>query len=111
MNSRLMDQGKSEISIRSITLAELRSGADRKESSRIHRSIDEFIRVIPVLPFDEDAADRFGQVSSHLFVRGERVGDVDTLIAAHALSLECILVTHNLKHFKRIPGLKLEDWY
>ena len=111
VNSRLMDQGKSKISISSITLAELRSGAARKESRRIHRLIDELISVVPVLPFDERAADRFGQVSSHLFVRGKRVGDVDTLIAAHALSLECVLVTHNVRHFQRIPGLKIEDWY
>ena len=111
VRQEILDRPISDIIISSITLAELRSGADRKNSKRIHRSIDQFVRYVPVAPFDRHAADQFGPISSHLFTRGIRVGDVDTLIAAHAITLGCTLVTHNLKHFERIPGLKIEDWY
>jgi tRNA(fMet)-specific endonuclease VapC len=60
--------------------------------------------------FDQSAAASFGQVASKLFVKGKPIGQYDTLIAAHALSLNVVLVTNNAKHFGQVGGLKVESW-
>lgn len=99
-----------KIAISSITLAELRLGAVLKNSKRIHRSIDNFIGSIKVIPFDASAADEFGRLNSLLRKRGTPIGDFDVLIAAHAVSLGCTMVTNNVRHFARVPGLKVENW-
>jgi tRNA(fMet)-specific endonuclease VapC len=107
---RLLDHRPSEICISSITLAELRYGADLKRSRKLHRLIDTFIATVAVLPFDQSAADRFGGVGSSLAGRGTPIGELDTLIAAHALAARVTLVTNNTKHFDRVPGLSTENW-
>lgn len=100
----------SDLGLSAITLAELRFGADRRGSRRLHRLIDAFIGDITVVPFDKEAAGRFGKVAAALMSKGTPIGVLDTMIAAHALRLGLTLVTHNLKHFQRVRGLKLVDW-
>jgi tRNA(fMet)-specific endonuclease VapC len=100
----------SQICISSITLAELRFGADAKASRALHRLIDAFVRPIDVLPFDQAAADKFGVVAAQLARKGEPMGTFDTLIAAHALACAVTLVSNNTKHFQRVAGLKLANW-
>jgi tRNA(fMet)-specific endonuclease VapC len=94
----------------SITLAELRFGADAKRSTKLHNLISTFAEAIAVLPFDQPAADRFPAVAVSLARRGVPIGTFDTLIAAHAMSLGLIFVTNNAKHFGRVVGLKTENW-
>ncbi len=108
--TRLLEHRPSELCISSITLGELRYGAGVRRSRRLHRLIDTFVESCTVAPFDESAADRFGAVAALLAHRGTRIGGFDALIGAHALALGLILVTHNLKHFLRIPGLRAESW-
>ena len=108
--ARLLEHRPSELCISSITLAELRFGADAKASRKLHRLIDTFVQSVAVMPFDEAAAGRFGPVGSALAKRGEPIGTFDTLIAAHALSLGLTFVTNNVKHFQRVPGLKVANW-
>jgi len=62
------------------------------------------------LPWTLEAADRYGDIAAHLQQTGQPIGHMDTQIAAHALVLGLPLVTHNMQHFGRVPGLKLEDW-
>ncbi len=100
----------SQLCISSITLAELRFGADAKGSRKLHGLIDTFVASVAVMPFDRVAADRFGPVANALAKRGERIGTFDTLIAAHALSLSLTFVTNNSRHFQRVPGLKTANW-
>ena len=107
---RLLAHRPSEISISSITLAELRYGADRRRSRKLHPLIDAFIEAITVLPFDRAAADRFGTVAASLAGHGTPIGELDTLIAAHALAGRLTLVTNNTKHFERVAGLATENW-
>ena len=107
---RLLERRPSQLCISSITLAELRFGADAKGSSKLHRLIDTFVKSVAVRPFDEAAASRFGPVANALARRGEPIGTFDTLIAAHAMSLELTLVTNNMKHFERVTGLKTANW-
>jgi tRNA(fMet)-specific endonuclease VapC len=110
VGARLLEHRPSELCISSITLAELRFGADAKRSRRLHGLIDTFAQSVAVMPFDQAAADRFGSVASALARRGEPIGTFDTLIAAHALSLGLTFVTNNTKHFHRVAGLKTANW-
>ena len=108
--SRLLSHRPSEICISSITLAELRFGAEARRSRKLHRLIDTFVGSVMVIPFDEAAADRFAPVAAALARRGEPIGTFDTLLAAHALSRGLTFVTNNAKHFQRVGGLKTENW-
>ena len=100
----------SGICISAITLAELRFGASQKGSKRIHGLIDSFISQVPVMPFDDAAASKFGEIAAVLSASGVSIGDFDTMIGAHALDLDATLVTNNVRHFRRIVGLRVETW-
>ena len=65
---------------------------------------------IDVLPFDYQAAAHFGQVRAELMKTGKPIGPYDLMIAGHARSLGLILVTKNLREFKRVAGLRVENW-
>ena len=108
--AHLLEHRPSQLCISSITLAELRFGAEARRSRKLHRLISTFVEAVAVVPFDEPAADRFAAVAAALARRGEPIGTFDTLMAAHALSLGLTFVTNNAKHFGRIAGLKAENW-
>jgi tRNA(fMet)-specific endonuclease VapC len=108
--THLLAHRPSELCISSITLAELRFGADAKASRRLHGLVDTFVASVAVMPFDSAAADKFGPVANALAKRGEPIGTFDTLIAAHALSLGLTFVTNNTKHFQRVAGLRTANW-
>lgn len=100
-----------EIAISAITRAETRFGqALLQPQDRRRQTIDLLLNELPVLSWTVDAADRYGEIAAHLQLTGQPIGAMDTQIAAHALSLDLPLVTHNTRHLKRVPGLKLEDW-
>ncbi len=107
---RLRTARPSEVAISAITLAELRFGADRKRSRRLHTLIDVFVRTVEVAPFDEEVATTFGRIGTLLAERGTPIGEMDTLIAAHAVTLKVVLVTNNVRHFARVAGLAVENW-
>jgi tRNA(fMet)-specific endonuclease VapC len=110
VGARIVAHRPSEICLSSITLAELRFGAESKRSEKLRRAIRGFVKDLAVLAFDEKAADRFALVAAALARRGEPIGTFDTLLAAHALSLGLTVITNNTKHFSRVPGLALENW-
>jgi tRNA(fMet)-specific endonuclease VapC len=62
------------------------------------------------MPFNTEATARFGGVASALVRKGVPIGQMDALIASHALALKAVLVTNNERHFERVPGLHLESW-
>ena len=107
---RILEHRPSELCVSSITVAELRFGADRRKSRKLHALIDSFLSGVEVEPFDEAAGNQFGRVASRLAEQGIPIGSLDALIAAHAIALDLTLVTNNTKHFGRIPELKLENW-
>ena len=110
VGTRIRGQKPSELCMSAITLAELRHGADRKGSRRLHGLIDAFAAAVEVAPFDDAAATEFGRIGSLLAERGTPIGEFDVLIAAHAVALRCTLVTNNTRHFFKVPGLSLENW-
>ena len=108
--ARLLEHRPSELCISSITLAELRYGAETRRSRRLHRLIGTFVDAVAIMPFDQSAASRFATVAAALARRGEPIGTFDTLMAAHALSLRLTFVTNNTRHFARVTGLATENW-
>lgn len=110
VGSRILEHRPSEICVSAITLGELRYGAARRNSRKLHDLIDAFTANVAVMPFDELCASQFGIVASLLAERGAPIGEFDALIAAHATALEVTLVTNNLKHFARVAGLSVENW-
>lgn len=107
---RITAHKPSELCISTISLAELRYGADRKGSRRLHTLIDTFANAVEVVGFGEDAALKFGRIGTVLAERGTPIREFDVLIAAHAASLRCTLVTSNIRHFTKVPGLAVESW-
>jgi len=85
VGERIQSHRPSDLGLSSITLAELRFGAERRRSRRLHRLIDAFVGDVAVVPFDAEAADRFGKVASALAAKRAPIGSLDTMIAAHAL--------------------------
>jgi tRNA(fMet)-specific endonuclease VapC len=108
--ARILEHRPSELCVSSLTLAELRFGAARRKSARLHSLIDAFVGNVGVMPFDEACAGRFGALASELADRGSPIGEFDALIAAHAVALGLTLVTNNVRHFNRITGLTVENW-
>ena len=108
--ARLLEHRPSQLCISSITLAELRFGAEARRSRSLHRLISTFAESVEVVAFDQRAADRFATVATSLARRGAPIGSFDTLMAAHAVSLELTFVTNNTQHFGRVVGLKTENW-
>jgi tRNA(fMet)-specific endonuclease VapC len=110
VGARLRAERPSDVCISAITLAELRYGADRKGSRRLHGLIETFAAAVEVMSFDEAAAAELGRIGSVLAERGTPIGEFDVLIAAHAVALRCTLVTNNVRHFSKVPGLSAESW-
>jgi tRNA(fMet)-specific endonuclease VapC len=109
--ARILEHRPSEICISAITLAELRYGAALRQSTKLNDLIDAFIANVAVMPFDEIGATQFGAVAAELVRRGSPIGEYDALIAAHAVALELTLVTNKVKHFSRVVGLDVENWF
>jgi tRNA(fMet)-specific endonuclease VapC len=94
-----------------ITLAELRFGiAKSRHSKRATFNLRTLLAKVAAVPFDASATERYGDLRALLERRGSPIGPLDTLIAAHALSLGWTLATHNTAEFRRVPGLKVDDW-
>lgn len=110
VSRRLLEHPPSACCLSSISLAELRFGAAKRKSRKLASLIDTFVGAVQVLPFDERAAAAFGTLAAALLAKGSPIGNYDTLIAAHAKALRLTLVTNNLKHFRQVDGLKIENW-
>ena len=101
-----------DISISAVSYAELRLGAERsKSTAKYNKSIELLCeRLNSVEPWDKEAADEFALLQGRLLTKGQPIGNNDAMIAAHARRLNRVLVTNNLKHFSRVPKLKVENW-
>ena len=100
-----------DVGISTITLAELEYGAARSAQPEKNReALEEFISALDVVAFDRPATEAYGRIRATLEKRGRPIGAMDLLIAAHALSLGVRLVTDNEREFRRVPGLRVENW-
>ena len=111
IDERLRALAPGQWCISAVTCSEIRYGvALRPEAVRLHRLVEEFLRIAAVLPWDVRAANQHGALRADLKQRGPPIGDFDEMIAAHALSVGAVAVTDNVKHFKRVPNLLIENW-
>lgn len=100
-----------DVGISTITLAELRYGADKsRDPTKNHAALEAFLAPLEIVDFDAAAADTYGRIRADLESRGVPIGSLDTVIAAHSLSLSVTLVTNNVREFARVTGLIVEDW-
>lgn len=99
-----------EIGLSSVVAAELAFGVAKSGSARNRQALEMFLAPLSVLPFDEAAVWTYGTLRAELEARGTPIGALDMLIAAHALSRNALLVTHNTREFAQVRGLQLADW-
>ncbi len=99
------------IAVSVITFAELHFGIDRSGAEHRRRDIDVLLGRITVLDFDQETARTYAKLAADLMRKGTPLEIHDTMIAAQAIAAKRTLVTHNTKHFSKVPGLKIEDWY
>ncbi len=101
----------SQVGISSITLSELEYGIVKSSKPDQNRfALAQFLAPIEILPYGDEAAQQYGRIRAFLEKQGAPIGSLDMLIAAHALSIGCILVTNNEKEFNRIPNLNIDNW-
>ena len=101
----------SEIGVSSITLSELEYGVIKSANPEQNKlALTQFVAPIEIPAYDDAAAQHYGRVRAYLERQGTPIGSLDLLIAAHALSLNAVLITNNEKEFKRVSKLKIENW-
>jgi len=100
-----------DIALCSVVKAELLYGAQRSQRRETNlQLLKGFFAPLQSLPFDDAAAEHYGQIRADLLAQGQPIGPNDFLIAAIARSHEATLVTHNIGEFGRVAGLRMEDW-
>jgi tRNA(fMet)-specific endonuclease VapC len=99
-----------DIGVCSVVAAELAYGVAKSGSSRNREALEMFLAPITILPFDEAAVWAYGKLRAELERMGTPIGSLDTMIAAHALSQQSLLVTNNTREFSKVPGLQLDNW-
>jgi tRNA(fMet)-specific endonuclease VapC len=106
-----LEAAAGSVAMSSVTLGELSFGVRKSQRyDENRRLLLGFQHLVPVLPFDAEAANHFGEVKAHLLGIGRPSGPYDMQIGAHARSLGLTLVTNNTREFDRIPGLDVENW-
>jgi tRNA(fMet)-specific endonuclease VapC len=100
-----------EVGISSIAASELAYGVAKSGSLKNRKALEMFLAPLQILPFDSQCLWFYADLRASLEKQGLSIGPMDTLIAAHALSIGGTLVTNNVKEFVRVPKLKLENWF
>jgi tRNA(fMet)-specific endonuclease VapC len=110
--AKLAEIPPSLVGISTITRAELMYGLKRLPANhRLHLVVRQFFKLVRILPWDSDAADYYADIRHQLVTTGQPIGEMERMIAAHALSVNAILVTNNIRHYERIEApLTLANW-
>jgi len=98
------------VAVSVITEMEMRYGLARRPSARVAALVEEVLDSITILPLTSDAAKHYGRTRAALDAKGTPISPLDLMIAAHALSLGVTLVSNHLREFRRVPGLRCQDW-
>ena len=111
---RLKRESRADVALPQPVLAEIAYGLERLPKSRRRTALEERFEAIraelPRVEWTDPVSESFGAIKAELERRGRTIEDFDAAIAAHALAGGAILVTANLEHMLRIPGLRVEDW-
>lgn len=107
----IFNANASRMAISSITLSELMYGAEKSlNTDKNLEAVEEFVSHLEVLPYDAKASQHYGQIKAASEKKGQIICENDIHIAAHAISHGLILVSNNVREFKRVPNLALENW-
>ncbi len=99
------------VAVSSVTTSELRYGVAKSAKQRQNAAaLQKFFLPLSLLSYDDEASQEYGRLRLHLEREGKSIGAMDTMIAAHALSLDLTVVTNNTREFSRVPDLRVEDW-
>lgn len=108
---RLKSLKISDVGLSSITVAELEYGVAKSSRPEQNRwALTEFLAPLEIIPFDLAAAQQYGLLRGALEKVGKPIGAMDMLIAAHALSTRAAVATNNAAEYRRVPGLRVENW-
>jgi len=107
---KIASAGEGSICTSIIVAGELRFGARKLGSKQLTTQLDTILSAIDILPLEEPADHRYAELRAHLEKHGTPIGPNDMLIAAHALMLDCVVVTANEREFSRVPKLRVENW-
>ncbi len=111
---KLEERSKAEITVPQPVLAEIAYGIERlpksKRKERLRESFELIRSELARESWTDEVSDTFGRIKATLEKKGQRIEDFDAAIAAHALARDATLVTANLDHMTRVPGLTVEDW-
>lgn len=110
VGQRLRAADPTTIAVSVVTESELWFGVRKLASRRLERIVRDFLDAVTVLDFDREAARAYGTLRALLESRGTPIGIADTMIAAHAVSTQRVLVTSNTRHFARVPRLRVQNW-
>jgi tRNA(fMet)-specific endonuclease VapC len=112
IEARLAALVPSTVCISVMTRAELQYGLKRVSADhQLHLAVRQFLKIVRIVPWDTDAADWYAEIRHQLVSTGQPIGEMDMMIAAHALSAGAVLVTNNSRHYARIEApLILENW-
>lgn len=108
---KIASAGEDNICTSIIVASELHFGAHKLGSARLSTQLRAVLSAIEVLPLEEPADQRYGELRAGLQKQGTTIGPNDMLIAAHALMLDCVVVTANVREFSRVHGLRVENWF
>jgi tRNA(fMet)-specific endonuclease VapC len=101
---------RGEVWLSAIVAAELRFGAEKLQSARFQAAVESWLAGFEVRVWPAHAGHHYAQVRVELERKGQTIGNMDLLIAAHALAEDAVLVTNNAREFLRVPGLAVEEW-
>ena len=107
---RLAQMGHTSVLTSIVVAAELRYGVVKRGSARLRKQVEAVLGAIEVSPFEAPADAIYGDLRARLESAGRQIGANDLLIAAHALALDCVMVTDNEAEFSRVPSLSVENW-
>jgi tRNA(fMet)-specific endonuclease VapC len=108
---RIQQAEPDDVCVSSVAVAELRYGAEKSaRPQQNHERLDIFLREVACVDFDSNAASVYGRIRARLEKKGVVIGPYDLQIGAHALSLGLVLVSDNVREFRRVSGLKVENW-
>ena len=107
---RLDKVARDDVALSSIVCAELRYGAARLKSKKLAATIEAWLGLFAILPWDDAASKAYARIRAGLEAGGKPIGNLDMLIAAHAVATGAVLVSNNTRHFSQVPGLRIENW-
>ena len=107
---RLDAVAREQVTLSAVVCAELRYGAARVKSKNLAATIEAWLALFSIAAWDDEAAQAYARIRAAVEEKGKPIGNLDLLIAAHALARGATLVTNNTRHFAQVPGLRIVNW-